>query len=316
VPTARAGSRPALARRTAATGTTRRTAAPQPRRFTGRAAILAAVFVVLALGYTYPVRVYLAQKSDIARMEAATAAKEARIAELTEEAAKWQDDEYVKTQARKRFFYVRPGEVPLIVMDDPEGAARDAGRATSAPPPPVRHALVEHRSGRQDIMTQPEPPTAHDLAAVAAQLGRPPRGTRAVAHRCPCGNPDVVQTEPRLPDGTPFPTMFYLTCPRATAACSRLESQGLMREMAARLAEDPDLAARYRAAHDDYLARRDAVDQVAEIAGVSAGGMPDRVKCLHVHLGHALAAGRGVNPFGDEVRELVGAWWHGGPCVS
>ena len=57
-----------------------------------------------------------------------------------------------------------------------------------------------------------------DLAVVAAQLGRPPAGTRAVAHRCPCGLPDVVETAPRLPDGTPFPTLYYLTCPRAVAA--------------------------------------------------------------------------------------------------
>jgi hypothetical protein len=157
--------------------------------------------------------------------------------------------------------------------------------------------------------------TDSDLAAVAAQLGRPPRGTRAVAHRCPCGNPDVVETTPRLADGTPFPTLYYLTCPRATAACSRLESGGLMKEQAARLAEDPELAAAYRRAHEDYLARREAIQQVAETAGVSAGGMPDRVKCLHVHLAHALAVGPGVNPFGDEVIELVEPWWGSGPCA-
>jgi uncharacterized protein len=161
-----------------------------------------------------------------------------------------------------------------------------------------------------------EPPTDRDLAAVEAQLGRASRGTRAVAHRCPCGNPDVVETEPRLPNGTPFPTTYYLTCPRATAACSRLESAGLMRQMADRLAADPGLAERYRAAHEDYLARRTAIADVPEIAGISAGGMPDRVKCLHVHLGHALAAGPGVNPLGDEVREAVGEWWSGGPCVT
>ncbi|OJF14692.1 DUF501 domain-containing protein [Couchioplanes caeruleus] len=159
-------------------------------------------------------------------------------------------------------------------------------------------------------------PSETDLEIVAEQLGRRPRGTRAVAHRCPCGNPDVVETEPRLDDGTPFPTMFYLTCPRATAACSRLESAGVMREMQVRLAVDPELAERYRAAHEDYLARREAARHVPEIEKVSAGGMPDRVKCLHVHLGHALAAGPGVNPFGDEVREAVGAWWSGGPCVA
>ncbi|MPZ25981.1 MAG: DUF501 domain-containing protein [Micromonosporaceae bacterium] len=160
-----------------------------------------------------------------------------------------------------------------------------------------------------------EPVSAADLATVAAQLGRPPRGTRAVAHRCPCGLPDVVETTPRLGDGSPFPTLFYLTCPTAVAACSRLESAGRMREMTARLAEDPELAARYRTAHADYLARRRAVAEVPEIAGVSAGGMPGRVKCLHALLAHALAAGPGVNPFGDEVREQVTPWWSGGRCV-
>jgi hypothetical protein len=154
-----------------------------------------------------------------------------------------------------------------------------------------------------------------DLAVVAEQLGRTPRGTRAVAHRCPCGRPDVVQTTPRLADGSPFPTLFYLTCPRAVAACGRLESGGLMRELNARLAEEPELAARYRAAHEDYLARRAAIGHVPEIAGVSAGGMPNRVKCLHVHLAHALAAGPGVNPFGDEVLERAKLWWTDGPCV-
>jgi hypothetical protein len=161
-----------------------------------------------------------------------------------------------------------------------------------------------------------EPATQADLDTVAAQLGRPPRATRAVAHRCPCGNPDVVETSPRLDDGTPFPTLFYLTCPNATAACSRLESSGVMREMQDRLSTDPDLAEQYAKAHQDYLARREAVQHVPEIANVSAGGMPHRVKCLHVHLGHALAAGPGVNPFGDEVLAAIGPWWTSGPCVT
>jgi hypothetical protein len=159
------------------------------------------------------------------------------------------------------------------------------------------------------------PASEADLAVVGAQLGRPPRGTRAVAYRCPCGLPAVVQTSPRLADGTPFPTVYYLTCPRAVSACSRLESAGLMKEMTERLAEEPELAERYRAAHEDYLATRDAIEEVPEIAGVSAGGMPGRVKCLHVHLAHALAAGPGVNPFGDEVRERIEPWWTGGRCV-
>ncbi|MFC5379547.1 DUF501 domain-containing protein [Aquipuribacter nitratireducens] len=154
-----------------------------------------------------------------------------------------------------------------------------------------------------------------DVEAVSAQLGRPARGVVAVAHRCPCGRPDVVRTAPRLPDGTPFPTSYYLTCPRATGAVSTLESQGLMREMTERLGDDEELAARYRAAHEHYLAQRAELGDVPEIDGVSAGGMPTRVKCLHVLVAHALAAGPGVNPLGDEAVDALPEWWADGPCV-
>jgi hypothetical protein len=153
-----------------------------------------------------------------------------------------------------------------------------------------------------------------DLAAVAQQLHRPPRATRAVAHRCGCGLPDVVETSPRLEDGTPFPTLYYLTCPKVRSAIGRLEASGLMKEMTDRLATDPDLAARYQAAHDAYLARRDEIDPLG--TSVTAGGMPTRVKCLHVLVAHSLAAGPGVNPFGDEALALIGDWSEGGPCVD
>jgi hypothetical protein len=160
-----------------------------------------------------------------------------------------------------------------------------------------------------------------DEATVQAQLGRSPRAIHAVGHRCPCGNPDVVTTAPRLPNGTPFPTTYYLTCPRAASLIGTLEGSGLMKEMQQRLADDPDLAAAYRRAHEDYLAERAALadevgQSVPEIEGISAGGMPDRVKCLHVLAGHALAAGPGVNPLGDEVLDLLGEWWAAGPCVA
>jgi hypothetical protein len=158
-------------------------------------------------------------------------------------------------------------------------------------------------------------PTQADLDAVHAQLGRLPRGVAAVAHRCPCGRPDVLTTEPRLPDGTPFPTTYYATCPKLTGAVSTLEASGMMREMTARLAEDEDLARRYAAAHEHYLARRSELGEVAEIAGVSAGGMPTRVKCLHVLVAHSLAAGPGVNPLGDEALEALDDWWASGSCV-
>ncbi|MEV7229373.1 septum formation initiator family protein [Polymorphospora sp. NPDC051019] len=130
----RSASRPAAARRAAAGGAAKRTTAPQPRRITGRATVLIAVLVALALAYTYPVRLYLSQQSDIARIEAAQAAQREHIDELAERAELWQDPEYVKTEARKRFYMVMPGEVPMVVLTDPEGAARDAGVEPAGPP--------------------------------------------------------------------------------------------------------------------------------------------------------------------------------------
>lgn len=169
-------------------------------------------------------------------------------------------------------------------------------------------------------MTEPGV-SAADAAVIEEQLGRRPRGMHAIGHRCPCGNPAVVTTEPRLPSGTPFPTTYYLTCPRVNSRIGTLEESGLMKQMQARLEEDEELAAAYRAAHAAYLADREAVGaahghDVPEIEGISAGGMPDRVKCLHVLAAHAMAAGPGVNPLGDEVLELLGDWWAKGPCVT
>lgn len=153
-----------------------------------------------------------------------------------------------------------------------------------------------------------------DWEAVAAQLGRPPRALRSVAHRCACGQPSVVQTCPRLPDGTPFPTLYYLTCRRLTGLVARIEAGGAMREMTDRLARDPELARAYQAAHESYLAQRDAVHPLG--TRVSAGGMPGRVKCLHVHVAHALACGPGVNPFGDELLAQITTWWTPTPCSA
>ncbi|MCW2540842.1 MAG: ppx/GppA phosphatase [Frankiales bacterium] len=159
--------------------------------------------------------------------------------------------------------------------------------------------------------------TLHDVdrEVVARQLGRAPRAIREVAHRCPCGTPDVIETSPRLPDGTPFPTLYYLTCPRAASRIGTLEASGLMSEMTDRLKADPELARRYRQAHESYLARRASHGEVPEIDGVSAGGMPTRVKCLHVLVGHSLACGPGVNPLGDEALAMLPEWWADGPCV-
>ena len=142
-----------------------------------------------------------------------------------------------------------------------------------------------------------------DLAAVERQLGRVPRGVLEIAYRCPNGEPAVVKTAPKLPDGTPFPTLFYLTHPALTAAASRLESSGLMKDMTDRPETAADLAAAYRRAHDAYLAERDAIEDLGTT--FSGGGMPDRVKCLHVVIAHSLAKGPGVNPFGDEALAIL-----------
>jgi len=153
-----------------------------------------------------------------------------------------------------------------------------------------------------------------DRSVIAEQLGRPPRAVRAVAHRCRCGLPDVVTTAPRLEDGTPFPTLYYLTCPRAASAVGRLEAGGLMRAMTDRLANDPVLAAAHRRSHEDYLRRRDALGRLPGDPG--AGGMPSRVKCLHVLVAHSLAVGPGVDVLGDEALGRLPDWGAGGPCVA
>ncbi|MCU1582732.1 MAG: uncharacterized protein QOD27_810 [Microbacteriaceae bacterium] len=156
-------------------------------------------------------------------------------------------------------------------------------------------------------MTRPpfDSPSAADVATVSHQLGRPARNVIGIAARCACGAPTVVATRPRLDDGTPFPTLYYLSHPAATAAISALEATGVMAELAT-LLDEPELAAAYLAAHESYLADRESIESVPEIAGISAGGMPNRVKCLHALAGHALAAGPGVNPIGDRALERAG----------
>jgi len=163
-------------------------------------------------------------------------------------------------------------------------------------------------------------PTQHDLDTLSRQLNRPVRDVVEIPARCVCGNPLVAATAPRLSNGIPFPTTFYLTHPVITAAASRLEAAGMMNEMTARLGEDTELAAAYQKAHEAYIQARVEIGDragtgpVPEIDGISAGGMPTRVKCLHVLVGHALAAGPGVNPLGDEAVAALAEWWTADRC--
>jgi hypothetical protein len=141
--------------------------------------------------------------------------------------------------------------------------------------------------------------SAEDLEEVSRQLGRPARDIVEVAARCVCKRPIVVKTKPRLEDGTPFPTLYYLTQKSATAAVSTLEATGYMSELQRELLEDDKLSNAYLRAHQKYMAEREEIEVVDEIEGISAGGMPYRVKCLHALIAHSLAAGKGVNPIGD-----------------
>lgn len=158
-------------------------------------------------------------------------------------------------------------------------------------------------------------PTELDIQVLSAQLGRKVRDVAEIPARCICGNPLVAATAPRLSNGTPFPTVFYLAHPVITAAASRLEAEGAMYAMTDEVAADQAMAEAYRAAHENYLAERERIrvvtntGEVPEIEGISAGGMPTRVKCLHAVLGHTLSVGRGINPYGDRTLDRISEWW-------
>lgn len=157
-------------------------------------------------------------------------------------------------------------------------------------------------------------PMAPDEADLAARMiGRPLRGRSAAAVRCAWGLPAVLRVEPRLDDGTPFPTVFWLSCPLASRAVGRLEASGVMRELTARVADDDALAGPYLEAHGRYVAMRDQLGP--QVPGdPSAGGMPGRVKCLHALYAHHLATDD--NPVGAWVAGKVEPLACPGPCVG
>ncbi len=151
-----------------------------------------------------------------------------------------------------------------------------------------------------------------DREILAEQLERLPRGLVGVGARCACGRPAVTVTLPRLPEGSPFPTVFYLSLPYLVREASRLEANGVMAQLNEQLAQDEDLRAAHVRAHESYLERRAMLGDVPEIAGVSAGGMPSRVKCLHALVGYSVSVGRGVCPIGDRALEMIG--WDPAVC--
>lgn len=156
-------------------------------------------------------------------------------------------------------------------------------------------------------MSDPE----QDRSDVAAQLGRSPRGEWTVARRCACGKPQVIQTHPRLDDGTPFPTLWWLTCRRLSSRIGGLESSGWMAGFNTRLSVEPELHRRLSDATDAYLAERNAIESLG--ARGHPGGGPDRVKCLHAHTAQHLVTGG--NPAGEAVLQELSWEDPQSPCV-
>ncbi|CAN5742251.1 DUF501 domain-containing protein [soil metagenome] len=155
------------------------------------------------------------------------------------------------------------------------------------------------------------PTPEQDFESVKAQLGREPRGRWKVARRCACGKPQVLETYPRLEDGTPFPTLWWLSCRKLSSAIGGLESGGWMAELNRRLMEDADLHEALWRSTEALVARRNELDTLGPTG--HPGGGPDRVKCLHAHTAHHLVTGD--NPAGAEALEQLGWQDPLRPCV-
>ena len=122
------------------------------------------------------------------------------------------------------------------------------------------------------------------------------RGAWQVARRCHLGVPMVIENHPRLENGAPFPTLYWLTCPVLVKRVSRIEARGHMEYVNARLTTDPSLHTRLAESIAFLRERRDG-HEVIEDSGAPPGGGPDKVKCLHAHVAQELA--QGVNPVGS-----------------
>src|SRR4051812_6698954 len=136
-----------------------------------------------------------------------------------------------------------------------------------------------------------------DVAIVREQLGREPTTPFTVRARCNVGHPLVIRNEPFDPDGAPFPTRFWLTCRVASKAVSRLESQGAISELNARVDADPGFADAVAHAHAAYATERARGHPEAEAFG-GVGGTRRGIKCLHAHYANHLAG----------AEDVVGAW--------
>jgi hypothetical protein len=155
-----------------------------------------------------------------------------------------------------------------------------------------------------------------DREVVEAQLGRETRAESTVVSRCHLGLPVVVMVPPILDDGTPFPTLYWLTCPLARLRVSRMESGGGVKSMEEKVRSNTSLAAAMQIAHQEYRRERDALipTGAVNLPGGGVGGSGGGVKCLHAHYAHH-AAGR-QNPIGEMVATNVEPLDCTVPCVA
>lgn len=154
-----------------------------------------------------------------------------------------------------------------------------------------------------------------DATVIAVQIGRPSRARSEVVARCHLRLPVVVRVPPHLDDGTPFPTLYWLTCPLAVTRIGRLEGSGGVKRMEAKAAADPAFGARLDSAHTTYASEREALVTETDVPLPSGGvgGAAAGVKCLHAHYAHTAAGGD--NPVGELVAAWIGPLDCDVPCV-
>lgn len=151
-----------------------------------------------------------------------------------------------------------------------------------------------------------------DQAVATVQLDRPLRASGEVVARCPLGMPVVMKVPPLLDDGTPFPTLYWLTCPLALRRIGRLESVGGVKQMERLVESDSRLSDALARRHESYATERDALvpDGASLRPEGGVAGLGRGIKCLHAH--YADHAAGGANPVG----ELVAPWVEPLDCES
>ena len=156
----------------------------------------------------------------------------------------------------------------------------------------------------------------NEKQTVEIQLNRKVRSNINVVAKCHFDLPVVVDVPKNLDDGTPFPTMYWLTCPMYVKKVSTLESNGMVKNLDKQLVENKKLNKLWRKRQKSYENERNKkyknlTNTISPIGGV--GGTTKSIKCLHSHLADELVSGENV--IGKVVLESVGGCNCIEPCV-